>query len=92
MLTFLTNFLREFLFDESAWQRYMTIGLFGLGTLLVNGGAVPGTGIIVPGDWSAWSGWGAPLVGVALYFAAGVKTPGGAVLRDVLTAKEPPKP
>lgn len=88
MIRFLARFAQEFLYDERAFQRYITAGLFALGALLVNGGAIPGTGVVVPG-LANWSGFGAPLMVLSQFIGSGGKMPASDVVSEA-TGQSPP--
>jgi hypothetical protein len=67
-------YLRAFLYDQHAFQRYMVGGAFLLGAFLESGGVVPGTSIafhIGP----ELSQLGSPLKALSLFLAAGGSLP-----------------
>ena len=73
MITMIKNFIRNFLFDESAAQRYMAAGTYMLGEFLQSGGVIPGTQTVVPiGNWTSF---GPPLKALAFYFGSGGTLP-----------------
>lgn len=85
MITLLKHLLNILLFDEAAAQRWLGAVLLAAGNVLGNGGAVPGTSLVIPfGSFAPW----AALIGsfvvmpLAIFVAAGGKLP----------SPEPPPP
>ena len=72
MLNLMRRIVTAFLYDEDMALRWVSVGSVSLGAVLTNGGAVPGTSIVLPGlAWAYPAGPWIALLGVVLPSIAG---------------------
>jgi uncharacterized membrane protein YedE/YeeE len=60
------------LYDEAMAQRLIAAVLFGIGTVLENGGTIPGSSVVIPGLASLYA-FGTPIKLAGVYLGAGGK-------------------
>ena len=76
MLTIVTEYVKAFVYDEAAFQRYSVTLLYAFGWFLASGGVIPGTDVVIPfATGPSVAKVGEALKAGALFLAAGGRLP-----------------